>query len=357
MPSSGSRAARWAWPARRRSRSRVWLDDWTARGRRGAGACRCASAPRTTSRSTSRSTPGKPLVLQGDRGLHARRARAGQRVLLLLATRGCRARHGRASARRCTPSQRLGWMDREWSTSALGEAPGRLGLVRAAARRRPRADVLPAARRRTDRSDPASRRRAGRDSTARRPRSHSTTSVSTSRGTGPAHGAARATRSEFRLTIPTQALALDVLPVIADQELDLSFRYWEGAVDVRGTHTGRGYLEMTGRILGYPAVRASVPPPRRAPRGGRPRRRRERAAGRRRRRRPAPRAGRRGSSRSGRWPARRSTGPATPANFSRIANRPKNSPELLARDQAGEERARERLARRPGPCRPGRPAA
>ena len=38
---------------------------------------------------------------------------------------------------------------------------------------------------------------------------------------------------------------------IADQELDVSFRYWEGAVTVAGTRrgtpvTGRGYVELTG---------------------------------------------------------------------------------------------------------------
>jgi predicted secreted hydrolase len=39
--------------------------------------------------------------------------------------------------------------------------------------------------------------------------------------------------------------------VLADQELDVSVRYWEGAVDVTGTRAGRtaagvGYVELTG---------------------------------------------------------------------------------------------------------------
>jgi len=39
-----------------------------------------------------------------------------------------------------------------------------------------------------------------------------------------------------------------VRPVLADQELDTSVRYWEGAVDVArdGTPVGRGYVELTG---------------------------------------------------------------------------------------------------------------
>jgi len=50
----------------------------------------------------------------------------------------------------------------------------------------------------------------------------------------------------WRVTVPSAGLELDVVPVLADQELETAFRYWEGAVTVRGTATGVGYLEMTG---------------------------------------------------------------------------------------------------------------
>jgi predicted secreted hydrolase len=57
--------------------------------------------------------------------------------------------------------------------------------------------------------------------------------------------------SGWRLRVPSAALDLQVEPVLADQELDLAFRYWEGAVDVRATDpdrplTGVGYVELTG---------------------------------------------------------------------------------------------------------------
>ena len=38
-------------------------------------------------------------------------------------------------------------------------------------------------------------------------------------------------------------------PLIEDQELSLTVRYWEGAIQLRdeaGRETGRGYLELTG---------------------------------------------------------------------------------------------------------------
>ncbi len=46
-------------------------------------------------------------------------------------------------------------------------------------------------------------------------------------------------------------LSLEVVPTIRDQELFTTVRYWEGAVDVKGTRdgveiSGRGYVELTG---------------------------------------------------------------------------------------------------------------
>jgi predicted secreted hydrolase len=47
------------------------------------------------------------------------------------------------------------------------------------------------------------------------------------------------------------ALSLVLTPVLRDQELDVSVRYWEGAVDVAGEYggrrvAGRGFVELTG---------------------------------------------------------------------------------------------------------------
>jgi predicted secreted hydrolase len=53
------------------------------------------------------------------------------------------------------------------------------------------------------------------------------------------------------LRVPRFGLEVTVTPVIADQELITTVRYWEGAVDVVGEHdgkqvTGRGYVELAG---------------------------------------------------------------------------------------------------------------
>jgi predicted secreted hydrolase len=57
--------------------------------------------------------------------------------------------------------------------------------------------------------------------------------------------------SRWRVRVPSAGLDVDVRPVLADQELGTRPRYWEGAVDLRGTASGRdvagrGYVELVG---------------------------------------------------------------------------------------------------------------
>ena len=55
----------------------------------------------------------------------------------------------------------------------------------------------------------------------------------------------------WRLRVPSEDLDLRITPFLADQELDVSVRYWEGAVRIEGTAggspvSGSGYVELTG---------------------------------------------------------------------------------------------------------------
>jgi predicted secreted hydrolase len=57
--------------------------------------------------------------------------------------------------------------------------------------------------------------------------------------------------SRWTVRVPGAALALDIEPYLAAQELSVSYAYWEGAVRFEGRHAGRsitgeGYVEMTG---------------------------------------------------------------------------------------------------------------
>lgn len=52
--------------------------------------------------------------------------------------------------------------------------------------------------------------------------------------------------AQWRFAIPAADIDLTITPLIADQELNLSTVYWEGAVRIEGTQTGYGYVELTG---------------------------------------------------------------------------------------------------------------
>jgi predicted secreted hydrolase len=53
------------------------------------------------------------------------------------------------------------------------------------------------------------------------------------------------------LHVPGQEIELTISPFVLDQEMNLSYRYWEGAVSIDGRRAGVnfngfGYVEMTG---------------------------------------------------------------------------------------------------------------
>jgi predicted secreted hydrolase len=61
--------------------------------------------------------------------------------------------------------------------------------------------------------------------------------------------------ARWRVTLPRENIRLEIVPILADQELNTSrstqISYWEGSVHVTGTQKGRvlsgsGYVELTG---------------------------------------------------------------------------------------------------------------
>lgn len=57
--------------------------------------------------------------------------------------------------------------------------------------------------------------------------------------------------ARWKITVPALDLTLELIPTIADQELNVSYTYWEGAVAIQGQRAGSalvgfGYVEMTG---------------------------------------------------------------------------------------------------------------
>ena len=57
--------------------------------------------------------------------------------------------------------------------------------------------------------------------------------------------------SKWKIIVEQINLEMEITPVINDQEMNLFFRYWEGAVRINGTQNGKeisgyGYVELTG---------------------------------------------------------------------------------------------------------------
>jgi len=204
---------------------------------------------------------GQPIA-EGDHGLSAKGPAAGNASYYYsrtsLPTRGHLtlppASGGEGNRQASFAVSGLSWMDREWSTGALGA--GVRGW-----------DWLG-----VHLSD-------GRDLMMYRLRDAGDSTTSASRLTliaAPAAAGVRAVRSytadqfaltpldfwtsaqsgtrypvSFQLDIPDERIRLVVRPLLADQELRLAVRYWEGAVSLAGTAdgaaiTGEGYLELTG---------------------------------------------------------------------------------------------------------------
>jgi predicted secreted hydrolase len=149
----------------------------------------------------------------------------------------------------------LAWLDREWSTSAL--SADQVGWDWFALQLDDGWDLMAYRLRRADGTadvwsdaaivDPSGRATRLRfDSDA----GDEITLESTGSWTSAVDGAVYP--SGWRIAIPSRGWALMVEPRIPDQELDLAFRYWEGAVSVSGSGeggadvAGRGYVELTG---------------------------------------------------------------------------------------------------------------
>ncbi len=227
---------------------RVWLEDWEARaGGDGVFPMRLRASAGGVTLELSLEA-GKAPVLQGDKGLSQKSAEPGNASyyysLTRMPSRGTVTVDGRAF-----PVTGTSWMDREWSTSALG--PDQVGWDWFSLQLSDGSELMYYQLRKKDGSaDPFS---AGmlvppQGEPVRLTREDVRLEVLDT-WKSPRSGGVYPAR--WRLTVPSRQLQLTVTPLLADQELPVSFRYWEGANRLEGTHagqpvTGLGYVELTG---------------------------------------------------------------------------------------------------------------
>jgi predicted secreted hydrolase len=228
---------------------RVWLHDWRIEGLTTGQPLPpmrlSAATPDFAIELTVQS--GKPVVLQGDEGLSQKSAEPGNASyyysLTRLHTAGILRIGGEAIA-----VEGLSWLDREWSTSALGE--DQLGWDWFSLQLDDGRELMfYRLRLRDGGSDPhSSGTLVARDGSSLRlalddVQLHVLDSWPSPRG--------GRYPSRWRLTVAKATLDLEITPLLPDQELHGTFRYWEGAVAVRGIAAGEavsgfGYVELTG---------------------------------------------------------------------------------------------------------------
>lgn len=228
---------------------RVWIDGWEAKA-----ATEAALFPLRLSASTGEfaielelSTSSAP-VAQGDEGWDRKGAEPGNASHYYSVPRirvdGTVTVDGRVHG-----VSGAAWMDREWSTSALG--PELEGWDWLALQFEGGGELMAYRLRRSDGSSSefsggmlttadGQRVRLSAADFVMRPRRWWTSAV-----TGVRYPVA------WSIAVPAASIALEVEPRLDEQELDLSVRYWEGAVKASGhagdeTVSAQGYLELAG---------------------------------------------------------------------------------------------------------------
>ncbi len=190
-------------------------------------------------------TAQKPIVLQGEEGFSPKSDEPGNASWYYALTRFSAAgtvRQIGTGAAEAVAMSGTGWLDREWSTSLLGRTQtgwdwfslqlddGR-DLMYFQLREREDVPFVDASLVLVD---------GTRGLLDAREVALEVLSEWTSPHSGATYPAA------WRLRHAGLGLDLMIEPLLADQEFQASVRYWEGAVRVSGSHTGRGYVELTG---------------------------------------------------------------------------------------------------------------
>jgi predicted secreted hydrolase len=228
---------------------RVWLEDWEVTGTEDGFRLRARTGELALDLGVDLELRAEsPPVLQGEDGLSPKGPEPGNASYYYsiprLATGGSIAIGGRE-----VDVVGTSWLDREWSTSALSE--GVVGWDWFALRLSDGWSMMVYDLRRADGSVTEFSHAVLMDpSGAKRPLSRSDLELRVlDRWESPVDGALYP--SGWRISVPSLELELRVDPLVRDQEMDLAFRYWEGAVRVEGERDGRpvsgqGFVELTG---------------------------------------------------------------------------------------------------------------
>ena len=226
---------------------RVWVEDWSIAARPGAATTWRVQAADQDMSLDLNLTQLKPPVLNGQNGLSRKAAEPENASYYYSISRLQAEGLLQVGTQRFTVSG-FSWLDREWSSSALSN--DQVGWDWFALQLDDGSDLMFYQLRRKDGStDPLS---AGTwidyNGNSQYLDADEVKITITDFWDSPLGGKYP---SSWQVNVPHLDLQLDVQPVIDDQELNATVRYWEGAVNVNGKRNGkklggRGYVELTG---------------------------------------------------------------------------------------------------------------
>jgi predicted secreted hydrolase len=225
---------------------RVWLQDWSVE-QTGPDEYRLQASEGDIHLDLLLSDTKGP-VLQGDQGYSRKGPEPGNASFYISQTR-LASRGTVQVAGETFDVQGSSWMDHEFSTSAL--SAGQVGWDWFALQLDDGSELMVFHIRRDDGSpDPFSSGTLVQPDGSTRHLSQEDFKIETAGSWRSPHTGADYP-SGWRVTIPSAGLSLEIEPYLADQELNVSYSYWEGAVRIAGQAGGKpvqgsGYVELTG---------------------------------------------------------------------------------------------------------------
>ena len=230
--------------AEARPRFQIWLDDWSIISRGEEFFPLRLRARESEIGVDLEVHEGKPLVLQGDGGLSRKGTEPGAASYYYSLTRLPLVGTVEVDGERLAVTG-SGWIDREWMTNSLGE--GQVGWDWFALQLDDGRDLMIGRLRREDGGiEPTSHGLFVDASGGSRTLARDDTEITVLETWQSPRGGVYPSR--WLLRVPEEEIELEIVPRLADQELDLSMRYWEGAVALLqgGSEVGRGYVELVG---------------------------------------------------------------------------------------------------------------
>ena len=223
----------------------VWLDDWSVRvpvSGEITGPVELRAAEGDVSIALTLRAE-KPRVLQGENGLSRKSASPGNASYYYSLTRIASEGSIRIGGETCAV-RGTSWLDREWSTSVLDT--NQAGWDWFAMTFDDGSELMLYQLRLINGGiDPfSSGSFIDRDGKKRHLKRGDFRITPLGAWTSPRSGIRWP--SGWQLVIPELDLALEVEPLLREQELPLAVTYWEGAARVTGTRNGYGYVELTG---------------------------------------------------------------------------------------------------------------